>query len=127
MAERRPLTAGLAIVPPGADADAVRAFVTQERKPEVPEPEVKEEARLPQAERASEVFSASDELRRKRKGKKSPVPVGLIPVTVRLKPEIAAALKRASLERQLSGEEVYTQQDLVELALEPWLRSEGHL
>jgi hypothetical protein len=127
MAERRPLTAGLAIVPPGADADAVRAFVTQERKPEIPESEEKEEARLPQAERASEVFSASDELRRKPKGKKSPIPVGLIPVTVRLKPEIAAALKRASLERQLSGEEVYTQQDLVELALEPWLRSEGYL
>ena len=131
MAERRPLTAGLAIVPPGADPEAVRALVTQERKAEILEPEVKpevkEEARLPQAERASEVFSASDELRRKRKGKKSPVPVGLIPVTVRLKPEIAAALKRASLERQLSGEEVYTQQDLVELALEPWLRSEGYL
>ena len=38
--------------------------------------------------------------------------------------EAAAALKRASLERQLAGEETYTQQDLVELALEPWLKSE---
>jgi hypothetical protein len=51
----------------------------------------------------------------------------LLGVTVRLKPEIAAALKRASLERQLAGEEIYTQQDLVELALEPWLKAEGHL
>ena len=54
-------------------------------------------------------------------------PVGLIPVTVRLRPEIAGALKRASLERQLAGEELFTQQDIVEQALEPWLHREGLL
>lgn len=54
-------------------------------------------------------------------------PIGLIPVTVRLRPEIAGALKRASLERQLQGDELYTQQDIVEQALEPWLREEGYL
>lgn len=54
-------------------------------------------------------------------------PVGLIPVTVRLRPELAGALKRASLERQLQGDELFTQQELVEQALEPWLRSEGYL
>jgi hypothetical protein len=48
-------------------------------------------------------------------------------VTVRLRPEIAGALKRASLERQLAGEAPFTQQDLVEQALEPWLRTEGYL
>ena len=63
-----------------------------------------------------------------RRAKPSKVaPVGLIPVTVRLRPEIAGALKRASLERQLSGEELFTQQDIVEQALEPWLRQEGLL
>lgn len=36
-------------------------------------------------------------------------PVATVPVTVRLKPEIAGALKRASLERQLAGEELFTQ------------------
>jgi hypothetical protein len=40
-------------------------------------------------------------------------PVGLIPVTVRLLPEIAGALKRASLERQLLGEETFSQQDFI--------------
>jgi hypothetical protein len=128
MAERRPLTAGLSIVPPGAaDQEAVRAFVTQERKPE--RAERFEEILLPEPSRMIEGEEALDEApaARRRKGKKAPVPVGLIPVTVRLKPEIAAALKRASLERQLAGEEVYTQQDLVELALEPWLRREGFL
>ena len=48
-------------------------------------------------------------------------------MTVRLRPEIAVALKRASLERQLAGEELFTQQDIVEQALEPWLRQEGLL
>jgi hypothetical protein len=49
----------------------------------------------------------------------------LVPVTVRLRPEIASALKRASLERQLNGIATYTQQDIVEEALLPWLRAEG--
>ena len=67
MAERRPLTAGLSIVPPGADAEAVRAFVTQERKPELQaEPEV---ALLPQPERIAETSPSADEPLRKRKGK----------------------------------------------------------
>lgn len=131
MAERRPLTAGLAVVPPGAaDADAVKSFITQERKAEAkPEPKEATEPKLPPVEKQYDTSVASEESRaaKRRKTKRSPVPVGLIPVTVRLKPEIAAALKRASLERQLAGEDTYTQQDLVELALEPWLKDEGHL
>ena len=106
MGNRRPLTAGLAVVPPGApDAEAVRSFVTQESKP-APSPETDEVTAEPlqrAPERAAEPAGPADHARgaRKRKGIKSPMPVGLIPVTVRLKPEIAAALKRASLERQL--------------------------
>lgn len=126
--QRRPLAAGLKAVPPGADPEAVKSFITQERKSE-PVDEPAEEAKLPTTHKSVEAEPSDNEYRsaKKRKGKKSPVPVGLIPVTVRLKPEIAAALKRASLERQLAGEEVFTQQDLVELALEPWLKDEGHL
>jgi hypothetical protein len=71
------------------------------------------------------VWRAETAARRPRPSKVSPV--GLIPVTVRLRPEIAGALKRASLERQLAGEELYTQQDIVEQALEPWLRDKGYL
>jgi hypothetical protein len=68
------------------------------------------------------------EQRPRRRARPSKVtPVGLIPVTVRLRPEIAGALKRASLERQLAGEELFTQQDIVEQALEPWLYGEGLL
>lgn len=51
----------------------------------------------------------------------------LVPVTVRLRPEIASALKQASLQRQLNGVETFTQQDIVEEALLPWLQAEGLL
>ena len=54
-------------------------------------------------------------------------PVALVPVTIRLRPELAGALKRASLERQLTGEPVFTQQDMVEEALTPWLKKAGFL
>ena len=37
------------------------------------------------------------------------------------------ALKRASLERQLEGVEPYTVQDMLESALEPWLKANGYL
>ena len=73
-------------------------------------------------------YEPKAEQRPRRRARPSKVtPVGLIPVTVRLRPEIAGALKRASLERQLAGEELFTQQDIVEQALEPWLHGEGLL
>lgn len=54
-------------------------------------------------------------------------PIGMIPITVRLPPELAAALKRASLERQLAGADLCTQQDLVARALELWFREHERL
>ena len=54
-------------------------------------------------------------------------PMGMVAITVRLRPEIANGLKRASLERQLSGAKLYTQQDLIASILEPWLKGEGVL
>jgi hypothetical protein len=127
MAQRRPLIAGVN-APDNVDPDAVRAFVTQERpKDSRPELAVLKES-IGESDQREPVQPQPDEPTtstiQRGKGK---LPVGLIPVTVRLRPEIAGALKRASLERQLAGEDVYTQQDLVELALEPWLRSQGHL
>jgi len=126
-AERKPLTTGLSVVPPGpTPPDAARAFVKQrpiesESEPKT-EPPPESQPQTPQNGRSQEA-----QLPRKRRSRKGPNPVGLIPVTVRLRPEIAGALKRASLERQLAGEDVTTQQDLVELALEPWLRDNGYL
>ena len=49
------------------------------------------------------------------------------PLTTRVRADFAAALKRASLERQLKGVFPQTVQDILEAALEPWLRSNGYL
>jgi hypothetical protein len=55
------------------------------------------------------------------------MPPGLIPVNVRVRPEIARALKAASLQRELQGIEPYTKREIVEQALEPWLKKNGYL
>ncbi len=47
--------------------------------------------------------------------------IGLIPVTIRLDPELATALKFEALQRQMSGAKVNTQQRIVSEAIEMWL------
>ena len=54
-------------------------------------------------------------------------PVSRIPLTTRVRSDFATALKRASLERELQGVFPHTLQDLLEDALEPWLRTNGYL
>lgn len=56
-----------------------------------------------------------------------PQMAGRIPVTTRCRPEVASALKRASLQRQLAGTEPYYVQDIMEVALENWLRDKGYI
>lgn len=51
----------------------------------------------------------------------------LIAIHVRVQPEIAAALKSASLDRQLRGVERFSKRDIVEEALEPWLVENGYM
>jgi len=102
MAERRSLTTAVNSIP-HADPDVVRAFVTQEKTPQVPPPRTA----LPKPAPSFQL-------------------VGLIPITVRLRPEIAGALKRASLERQLASAEFFSQQEIVERALVAWLAENGH-
>lgn len=129
MAERRPLAAAVNSFA-NADPDQVRAFITQEprREPSA----VTDENDIPrEPDKGRGLNSAARRTTgASRSPKRKPTrlqPVGLIPVTIRLRPEIAGALKRASLERQLAGEETYTQQELVESALEPWLIEEGYI
>ena len=56
----------------------------------------------------------------------TPVPAR-VPVSTRIRADYATALKRASLERQLSGTAPNTLQDILEEALGPWLRANGYL
>jgi len=58
---------------------------------------------------------------------KGPKPVARVPLTTRMRGDFAAALKRASLERQLASRFPNTLQDILEEALEPWLRTNGYL
>lgn len=50
----------------------------------------------------------------------------LVPLTTRLQPETADALRRVYLERKLDGFNT-TQQEIIEEALQAWLVNEGYL
>jgi len=50
-----------------------------------------------------------------------------VPISTRIRDDFARALKRASLERQLEGREPNTLQDILEEAIEPWLKINGYL
>jgi hypothetical protein len=52
---------------------------------------------------------------------------GRAPLTIRFRSDYAVALKRASLERQLKGISPNTLQDILDEAVEPWLRQHGYL
>lgn len=57
----------------------------------------------------------------------TPAILGRVPLTTRLRHDLAAALKRASLERQLATVKPNSVQEILETALEPWLRDNGYL
>lgn len=50
-----------------------------------------------------------------------------VPFSTRLRADFAAALKRASLERQLQGVEPNSLTDIFEVAIEPWLKANGYV
>lgn len=54
-------------------------------------------------------------------------PLSRTPLSTKLREDFAKALKRASLERQLHGQEPNTLQDILEEAIEPWLKQHGYL
>lgn len=120
--ERRPLSSHVNAIP--ADPETVRRFVKGD-VPLAPPLAVSELGASAAAGGSQPPLTLSTPRRRAKAT--GVLPVGLIPVTVRLRAELAGALKRASLERQLGGETVFTQQELVEAALEPWLRQHGYL
>lgn len=100
MAERRTLTEGLKATPT-VDPMVARQFIhsgnASDPQPAKPAPEA------------------------------TPPAIGRSPISTRIRADYAAALKRASLERQLKGVEPHTLQDILEQAIEPWLRTNGYL
>jgi hypothetical protein len=49
------------------------------------------------------------------------------PLSTRIRSDYFAGLKRASLERQLQGQGTSTLIEILEEAIEPWLKSNGYL
>lgn len=94
---RRPLIAGIAQSLPGVDPASAAQFITGESPAASPAPRTAAD-RTPRA-----------------------------PLTTRLRADYAAALKRASLERELAGVEPHTVQEMLEEALGPWLKVHGYL
>lgn len=106
--ERRPLVAGLSETLT-TDPDLEKQFVFNKNKPaETPAPEAK----------APEADAAKGQARNA---------ISRMPLTTRIRTDYGTALKRASLERQLDGVTPNTLQDILEEALEPWLRENGYL
>lgn len=56
-----------------------------------------------------------------------PSPVSRVPISTRMRGDFAELLKRASLERQLNKVEPNSLQDILEQAVEPWLKANGYL
>jgi len=50
-----------------------------------------------------------------------------VPISTRIRGDYASALKKCSLERQLHGVQPNTLQDILEQAIEPWLKSNGYI
>jgi len=53
--------------------------------------------------------------------------IGRAPLTIRFRADYAHALKRASLERQIAKIHPHYLQDILDEAIEPWLRKHGYI
>lgn len=109
MSERRSLTEGVkTAVRTPADPEKEKAFVYGDKAETAAEPPP------PAAPLPASIRSAAN-LRSR------------LPLSTRIRADFAVALKRASLQRQLSGTEPNTLTEILEQAIEPWLRDNGYL
>ncbi|MFO0835771.1 MAG: hypothetical protein U0638_12430 [Phycisphaerales bacterium] len=119
MAERRTLKEGLAATP-RIDPTTAREFVYGGKAPagaanagSDPGDDHSRE-QMPKPSGKSKTSARAKPVRRAR-------------LTTRIRADMAAALKRASLERQLQGVQPSAVQEILEEAIEPWLRTHGYL
>jgi hypothetical protein len=130
MAERRALIEGLKDLDENLNPDLAEQFLSGEK----PGPVTKTSVSPPKARKAVKMeppaqpplpASITDAVQ-----VSAPSPltgVGRVPVGARVRTELAAALKRASLQRQLQGIQPNSVQDILEESLELWLLKHGHL
>jgi len=120
MKERRSLIEGLKTTPEVQELEENFVYGEKRKGENRPVPiEVRHAAETPQ--HSPEVVQSVEQPR------VLPQMTGRVPITTRARPEVASALKRASLQRQLAGAEPYHVQDIVEVALENWLSANGYV
>ena len=123
MGERRTLSEGLDTIEAtekAVEEQFVYGKKTRRVTPDTPQPPAVSE---PQAEPAA--TSAANAVE---KSHLTPLTgISRVPVGARIRTERATALKRASLERQLQGIEPNSLQDILEEAIDLWLRKHGYL
>jgi hypothetical protein len=136
VARRRTLVEGLN--KPKAERDKEEAFVFGKAdKTEAEKPKPQKRKAEPKGKRGGDkVVKPKPEPKEQRDGEEPapaspppPIPTitGRMPLTTRIRSDLATALKRASLERQLVGQKPNTLQEILEEALEPWLKDNGYL
>lgn len=104
MKERRPLIEGIksATIDPSLEKGFV--FGDKAEPPKAPAPKVTEI-----------------------RDQKNQPPISRVPLTTRVRADFANALKRESLHRQLEARFPNSLQEILEEALEPWMRDKGYL
>ncbi len=111
MKQRRSLVEG---VKTAERSDEEKEFVYGKKEPQ-PQPIDVGETNRPSAPPPDEIPKQQADI--------LPQMAGRQPITIRCTPQIASALKRVSLQRQLSGVKPYHMQDIAEQALRTWLES----
>jgi hypothetical protein len=123
MGERKTLSEGLDTLESAeraTEAQFVYGKKTKSVEPAIPLPAAVTE---PQPEPAAASAASASE-----KSHLTPLTgISRVPVGARVRTELATALKRASLERQLQGIEPNSLQDILEEAIDLWLRKYGYL
>lgn len=137
MAERRGMGEALAISPEKAAFIEKGSFGTRNEPTAVRRPEVATPVAIAAEVRPEEPPETSPRRPRRRPAvseRRTPSQedrpfIGqiLIPLTTRLQPDTANALRRACLEQKLAGRQPATQQEIVEAAVRAWLTDEEYL
>lgn len=117
-----------ALVKPPEIAVAPETIESEERGEELPETPSSDEV---ETLNRSPTRRTRSRTRVEKDPKQDPIMLGmadlLIPLTTRLQPSTAVALKRAGLEQRLNGAKPATVQEIAEVAIARWLKDHDYL
>lgn len=123
MAERRSLVEAIREISPDVDPVAAADFINNGTPKSAARPSERKEPAQPAV--AVSLPAPTTEQPEAKDGQSNHM--GRAPLTIRFPTRFAKALKHASLDRQMKGIEPYKLQDILELVVEPWLRTNGYL